>query len=735
VSETHGYQRLFAEFKRRKVFRVMAVYGAAGFVLLQVVELLVPALLLPEWTYRFVTLLLIIGFPIAIILAWAFESTPDGVQRTDGATEAELAAIASAPPGKRWPAGVMALIATGLFLGAVYTGLQSSGDGASPNAAGETGREPAAETGTASEAANGAERAVTGGAVAEAEVTRQSVAVLPFADLAGTDESRAFALGLHDDLMTQLTQVPDLKVTSRTSVMAYADQSRPVVEIARELGVGSIVEGGVRTSGGQVRINVQLIDPATDEHLWAQTYDEELTANTVFEIQGEIARAVAAALEAELSQEADAALGTVLTENIEAWNAYHEGKLLEERSNEPESERATVAAFQRAVELDPEFVAAWAGLVRNQTWLLRRGLETDTLPARRSLDAIQALDPGGADALYAEGVYEYYARADFESALAALQAARRVRPGDPEIVQSEGWVLRRVGRWDEAMVLIDRAIQLDPRNPTLLWNQGLNNYRLRRFGTGSRQFTMALDVDPDGPIVGAFFTELKLFSEGDSAAARRLLREGGGLEAPGQKEALEYWLAYMARDYGRAIELARGLTGEPVVVLTSSTVRRTHSRAMRLALAYRMAGDEEAARMWADTAVAEARAALAERPEPVPWDRFGAAASAHAYLGTSLALRGEPGDTEEAVRHAEEAVRLYGYEGDAADSDTFDWLLARTYVLTDRRDDAIAFMEELLSRPSVFGLGDLMLDPLYDELREDPRYEGLVRQAEAQIEW
>lgn len=709
----------------------MAVYGAVGFVLLQVVELLVPALLLPEWTYRLITLLLIVGFPIAIILAWAFDSTPEGIQRTESASESELAAIAAAPPGKRWPAGILALLATGLFAGAVYTGLRASGDGVAEREAVEA--EDAATRGpSATPAAAGGMPASLTEAVA---APRQAVAVLPFADLAGTDDSRAFALGLHDDLMTQLTQVPALKVTSRTSVMAYADQSRPVAEIARELGVGAIVEGGVRTSGGRVRLNVQLIDPATDEHLWAQTFDEELTAENVFEIQGEIARAVAIALEAELSQEADAALGTVLTENLEAWNAYHEGKLLEERSNDPESERATVAAFERAVELDPGFVAAWARLVRAQAWLIRRGMESDSLPARRSLDALKALDPGGADAYFAEGLYEYYALGDYEEALAAFQVARRIRPGDPEILQHEGWVLRRLGRWDEAMDLIDQAIQVDPRNPTLVWNQGLNNYTLRRYSTASRQFEMALDLDPGGSVVGAFLAELKLFSEGDSAATRRTLEAGRGLEAPGQREAVAYWLAYAGRDYDRAIEHALALTGEPAGVLTSSNVRHSHSRAMRLSLAYRLAGDDRAARMWADSAVAEARAALAERPEPVPWDRFGAAASAHAFLGMSLALRGEPGDAEEAVRHAEEAVRLHGYERDGADSDTFHWLLLRTYVLTNRFDEAMAMMEEMLSRPSVFGLGDLKLDPLYDPLREDPRYEGLIRKAEGQIEW
>ena len=712
MSELHGYQRFFAELKRRRVFRVAAVYGATAFVVVQAADVLQEALLLPGAFLTGVAVLALLGFPIAIVLAWAYERTSDGVVRTDAATTQELADIVAQPASRRWPSGLLALVGIVALAAAAWLTLVRG-----PSSADEG----AATTADASAVAAGA--------------SRQAVAVLPFADLVGTDESRAFALGLHDDLMTQLTQVPDLKVTSRTSVMAYADESRPVVEIARELGVGSIVEGGVRTSGGRVRLNVQLIDPATDEHLWAQTYDEELTAETVFEIQGEIARAVATALEAELSQEADAALGTVLTENIDAWNAYHEGKLLEERANEPESERATVAAFQRAVDLDPEFSAAWARLVRAQVWLLRRGLEADTLPARRSLDALQALDPGGADALYAEGVYEYYGRGDYESALAALQAARRVRPGDPEIMQHAGWVLRRVARWDEAMELIDRAIQLDPRNPTLVWNQGLNTYRLRRFGTGSRQFDMALELDPGGPIVGAFATELRLFTEGDSAAARRTLEAGRGLDAEGQRDALAYWLAYMARDYERALEVARGLTGEPAVVLTSSTVRRSHSRAMRLALAYRMAGDDQAARVWADSAVAEARAALAERPQPGLRDRFGVAGAAHAYLGVSLALRGDPADAEEAVREAEEAVRLYGYDRDSQDSDTFDWLLVRTYVLTDRTDEALAFMEELLSRPSVFGLGDLKLDPLYDELREDPRWEDLIQQAEAQIEW
>ncbi len=723
-SGTPGYQRFLAELKRREVFRVAAVYGAVGFVVLQVADLLAEGLALPDVVLRTATFLVLIGFPIAIVLAWAYERTSEGVKRTDPAVTGELDAIAAQPPAKRWPAGLLAVAgAIALLAGAWWVGRSTA-----PGGAELAGGTPAVSAVSEPDDTNAA-------AAADGNHPRQSVAVLPFADLAGTDDSRAFALGLHDDLMTQLTQVPDLKVTSRTSVMAYADESRPISEIAQELGVGSVVEGGVRTSGGRVRLNVQLIDPATDEHLWAQTYDRELTAETVFAIQGEIARAVATALEAELSAETGEALGAVLTEDIDAWNAYHQGKLLEEWSNDPEIEYRTVEAFERAVELDPEFFAAWARLVRAQSWLLRRGLETDTLPARQSLDQLQAIDPGGADAFYAEGIYQYYAQADYEAALEALQEARDLRPGDPEIIQHEGWVLRRLGRWDPAMEVIDRAIQLDPRNPSLVCNQGLNNYRLRRFGTARNQYEIGLSTDPGSPVGGAFLAEFQLFSEGDPEAARETLEAGLGLKAPGQPEAVEYWLAYMDRDYAAAIELAMSLIGESAGVANASTVRRSHSRPMRLALAYRLSGDESAARAWADSAVAMAAAELETRPDPVPRDRFGVAAVAHAYLGMSLALRGSPGDAEEAVRQAEEAVRLHGYEHDAADADIVDWLLIRTYVLTDRPDDAIRHMEVMLSRPSFFGLGDLKLDPLYDSLRDDPRFQALIPRVEQQIEW
>ncbi len=262
------------------------------------------------------------------------------------------------------------------------------------------------------------------------------MAVLPFQSLTEDEESREFALGIHDDLLTQLTRIDDLRVTSRTSVMTYADSDKPAGEIARDLGVGSLVEGGVRSSGGRVRVNVQLIDAATDEHLWAETYDRELTAENVFAIQGEIARAVTEALEAELSPQEAAALAELPTTSTEAWGAYHRARRLWGTSAEGTFDTLIVAEYRRAVELDPEFVAAWAGLVRAEAWLIRTGEETDTVPAWTSLDSLRQLAPDAPEVSLAEAYYRYYAHADFDGALPYAQEYRRLVPAT-----------LRAGRW------------------------------------------------------------------------------------------------------------------------------------------------------------------------------------------------------------------------------------------------------------------------------------------------
>ena len=719
---TSGYQRFFAELKRRKVFRVAAVYGAVAFVVLQVADILVPALHLPESFTTGIALVSILGFPIALVLAWAFESTPEGIQRTDVATTGEIEAIVAQPPARRWPSGLLALIGTVALVVGGWMALSSR--------SGVEGADPAMGV-------EGAAGARAGEAGSDAAPTRTAVAVLPFQSLTEDEESREFALGIHDDLLTQLTRIDDLRVTSRTSVMTYENSEKPAREIARELGVGSLVEGGVRSSGGRVRVNVQLIDAATDEHLWAETYDRELTAENVFAMQGEIARSVTEALEAELSPQEAAALAELPTTSTEAWAAYHRARRLWGRSAEGVFDTLIVAEYRQAVELDPKFVAAWAGLVRAQAWLIRTGTETDTMPAWTSLDSLRRLAPDAPEVSLAEAYYRYYAHADFEGALQPAQDYRRLVPGNQEGWQVEGWLLRRVGRWEESTAAQRQGAQLDPLSPMVVWNLAVNYLRQRRYGESLSLFETAATAAPENQQIKLHWLLTELYGRGDLDAARPIaadLRSTSRLDAAA---LAEFWVSMLARDYESAADAIRDLPPGSYRFLGFPQAGGEWwnlPRSLLLSLAAHIAGDEAAARSWADSSLRRAEAEVESRPVPAGGDRFAAAAVARTVMALGLALRDEPGDAEEAVRLADEAVAMYGKDRDDVDGDTVELHRMLTLLLAGEHDRALDEIERLLSRPSELGPGGLSLDPIYDPLRENSRFQALVRESEAPVD-
>ncbi len=277
MSQTPGYQRFFAELKRRRVFRVAAVYGGSAFVVLQVADVVAEGLNLSPGALQAVTLLILAGFPIALALAWAFQVTPEGLRRTDPATPADLDAIVAQPRGQRWPAGILGLLGGLAIATAGWWAL---------------GPRQAAEETPAGES--------TAALAEPADVYLASLAVLPFANRSDNPENEYFTDGVHDDILTELSRLEDLKLISRTSVMRYRDTETSIREIGQELGVATVLEGSVQRSGERVRITVQLIDADTDNHLWAETYDQELTAANVFAIQSDVARQIATALEAAL---------------------------------------------------------------------------------------------------------------------------------------------------------------------------------------------------------------------------------------------------------------------------------------------------------------------------------------------------------------------------------------------------------------------------------------------------
>ncbi len=339
----------FQELKRRNVFRVGIAYAVAGWLLLQFTDVLSELLQLPPEFGPVVVAIVAIGLPVALLLAWAYELTPEGIKR-----ESEIDSEASITP--RTAKKLNGLI-TGLLVAAVAYLLF---DKFLLEDRAETLRD---EPGTA-QVVDTAAPVATAEQSAEPQipgVNPHSIAVLPFTNRSPVADDEFFIDGIHDDLLTNLARVGDLKVISRTSVSRYRDSAKSIPEIARELGVATIMEGAVQRAGDMVRINVQLIDARTDEHLWAQIYDRELSTQNLFAIQTEIAGKIAESLQARLTPEEEQRLQSQPTENLAAYSAYLRGMRSFER-REIESMQNALAEFRRAVELDPDFAQAWAGI-------------------------------------------------------------------------------------------------------------------------------------------------------------------------------------------------------------------------------------------------------------------------------------------------------------------------------------------------------------------------------------
>jgi TolB-like protein len=541
------------------------------------------------------------------------------------------------------------------------------------------------------------------------------------------EESVLFTSGIHDDILTQLYKLSALSVTSRTTVIQYAQTEKSLPEIARELKVAHILEGAVRRSGNRVRINVQLIGAEMDEHLWAETYDRELTAENVFAIQSEIALSVARALQAELTSEEERDIRDVPTQSLAALDAYHRGRVFFAASTDAQ-DRASVAYFERAVELDPGFAMAWVGLLRGRTWLIRTGLETDTVPARQSLDRALALAPNSAEARLAAGYYHYYALGDYQSALVEFTAAHSLKPNRIEPIEALGYIHRRLGHWAESLRLGEKAMEIDPRDANLLWNQGLTDWVLGRFEEGDRLLEQSLRIHPEGTVANGWRFKALLWMMGDSASARGFAALAEPLVDPEMRELWRADLALAARDYRAAVQALETVAGiEPLEWLRFPASARgplySNDRRLYLALVHRFAGDEDRSRAYADSLLAEAEKELGARPPAVHFDVFGRQAVVHMMLAYARALRGEKAA---AIRNARRAVELFGPDYDAIDGPITNEAYSRVLILVGEYERALDELEHLATIPSYLVPGSLRLDPLYDPLRENPRFQALL---------
>jgi non-specific serine/threonine protein kinase len=534
-----------------------------------------------------------------------------------------------------------------------------------------------------------------------------SLAILPLLTPDADPESQSFADGIHDDLIMQASRIRAMKTISRTSVMRYRESDLSLAEVAAELGVSSIVEGSVRRAGDRVRVNVKLIDPVDERVLWGDTFDRELTAENIFAIQSEIVRQVATALEATLTESEDVAIAEAPTKNLEAYTQYRLGMALDRENPTEENLVAKVAAFEAATRLDPGMAQGWARLAIAHVQLYWRGY--DRSEERRALSAsaleqATSIRPDLPEVAMARGFYRYWGFRDYPAALEAFETAERGLPNDVSVIAAKSFIERRLGRWDESLDTLHRALALDPLNAYLLQNLSNTYWVLRRWDDALRVIERAERLRPDSPWALVQRAGVQLQRTGEPALALALpasaLQFDTDLVVTGFR---------LARDFEGGLafvdSLPEGPRAEQISWTSTDLLRgeylRLAGRAAEAAAPLRRTRDELAALLAAD------------REDP----------RLHAAMGLTLALLGEG---PEAIAAAERAAALVPPERDAMDSGTWLMELCTVQALVERRADAVACLDRYLAMPGYFGVEYFAREPRFDSVRDEPAFLELV---------
>ena len=446
----------FNELQRRNVYKVAATYAVIAWLLIQGASILFPTFEAPGWVMKVFVTAVVAGFPIALILAWAFELTPEGIKRTEDIDRT----LQQPSKNRAWIYVVIisGAISIGLFLLGRYTASFRAG---------------AQQTGS----------------------FEKSIAVLPFENLSGDKANAYLATGIQDEIMTRLARIADLKVISRTSTQHYESRPGNLSQIAKQLGVANVLEGSVQKVGEQVRVNVQLIRADHDSHLWAGTYERKLT--DISGVESDVAKLIAQSLHAKVSGREEKALGVKPAANSEAYDAFLRGLAAEgESTDSVYSTQKAISFFKRAVHLDPGFALGWSRLSRAHSNLYPSFADS-TEAAKRALETAQKLQPDLSETLLALACYQFSELHDYNAARTTFLRARKMLPGVAEIPVALAQIARHRGRWEETVAYYDEALVLDPRNTELLAESAGNYSDLRRFDNALRQYNRALDIRPN----------------------------------------------------------------------------------------------------------------------------------------------------------------------------------------------------------------------------------------------
>ena len=544
---------------------------------------------------------------------------------------------------------------------------------------------------------------------------RTAIAVLPFENLSAGGPHAYFAPGLHDELLTQLSKVAALTVISRTSVMGYAGRGSPLKQIASELGVGSVVEGSVQVVGGRLRVNVQLIDASTDAHLWAEHYDR--TLDDAFAIQSDVAQRIVAAVGAALSGSERQGLATAPTANAEAYRLYLQGLEYRTRPGElRQNDEIAQDLYERALALDPGFALAHAEL--SQVHGAMYWWRYDPSPARaarqrQEAEAALRLAPDLPQAHLAMGLVHYWGRGDYRRAMEEFRVALRALPNDAELWEMIGNVHRRLGNWNEVAAAYARATQLTPRDANLFYGLGgVTFLNTNRYAEAVRAFDQALRLAPDLHVAAVRRGIAYVRWQGQLDTLRAVLRRvPSDAELPtigtvtGQQVQLLLWERQPDSILG-VLRTAHVAVIDAQIVLVPAS--------LYAAWAHRLRGDRPAARAAFDSARVFLDSVV--RARPADW-------RAHAARGLALAGLGRP---DEALGEARWLRGSVVYREDALWGPPVAEDRARILAQAGDADAALDEIERLLAMPSWLSVHTLRLDPLWDPIRELPRFKALL---------
>ncbi|MEM1412157.1 MAG: hypothetical protein AAGH19_07330 [Pseudomonadota bacterium] len=694
---------LFAELKRRNVVRTGIAYVLIAWVVLQIIDFTLELTDAPSWVLQVFFITAAVGLPIVLILSWVYEITPEGIRREVDVERAESITPETSRKLDRLIIAALALVVVVLLAGRFMPADAPVG----------ASSDRASEVAVAADPAGEIDPATARTTVDAPTHDARAIAVLPFVNRSANSDDLFFTDGIHDDLLTQLAKIGELKVISRTSVMAYRGTTKRIPEIADELGVGVVLEGGVQRAGDRVRINAQLINVATDEHLWAETFDRELTLDNIFDIQSEITGQIVTAIKGELSDSDRSTLTEHPTDNLEAWEAYLQARaVVSEPDYEAEKyERAEVFA-RSAVEADPNFAEAWADLasiILNRIWI-----GTDNTPeareqARDYLDRALAINPDSARVKLVEAEYFYRVDVDYGRALALTEAARDLAPGEAQVYEHLGFTLRRLDRWDESVAAFEQSMALDPLNPhvattlieTLMlmndWDRILPLVEL--WLQRSPRSSFLIDVKAQTLVLGY----------GDVAGAETYLAR---TREAGRRPTVftDAYTASLARDWDRMLAIHEDVDIDPGLAIQGVTPD------YRLGLAYCTAGQEETGATYLKRFV--------EETDPEALTGIPAKAYMHINLATAHARLG---NEAQARVMAERALALLGPEQDSLFGTQIERMSLWVYAWLGDRDYALDGIAARLDAPGGYPRWELYLDPNWDFFRDDPRFVALVR--------